>query len=107
MENEPGPKRRRRGAADSEPDQAPQEEDPDETNNESAIMVGGAMYTIHPRVGPCQRAALEAYAAHHTEPRGKIVMACGTGKLAMGDTAILADQITAMTARLLCKYITV
>jgi hypothetical protein len=90
MEIEPRPKRRRRGADShqsdgSEPDPAPQEgvgleEDPDETNNESATTVGDAMHTVDPRVRPCQRAALNAYTLHHAEPRAKIVMACGTGK---------------------------
>jgi hypothetical protein len=105
MEIEPRrPKRRRQGAASdqsdgSEPDPT-REEDFDGTNNESAITVGGAPYTVEPRARPCQRAALEAYALNHAKPRGKIVMACGTGKLAMGDTAILVEQITAMAARL-------
>ena len=58
------------------------------------------MYTVDPRMRPCQRAALEAHALNHAEPRGKVVMACGTGKLAMGDTAIVVKQITARAARL-------
>jgi hypothetical protein len=37
---------------------------------------------------------------NYAEPRGKVVMACGTGKQAMGDTAILVEQKTAMAARL-------
>jgi hypothetical protein len=108
---QPGPKRRRRGVGctashqsdGGDPDPAPREEDPGETNTESAIMVGVAPYTVDPRVRPCQRAALEAYALNHAEPRGKIMMACGTGKTAMGDSAILVEQITALAAILLCK----
>jgi hypothetical protein len=75
----------------------------DETDPDGKLTVGGAMYTVDPRVKNWQLPALKAYALNHAEPRGKIVMACGTGKLAMGDTAILVEQITALTTILLCK----
>ena len=43
----------------SEPDPAPREDDPDETNNESAITVGDAMHTVGPRVRPCQQGSYD------------------------------------------------
>ena len=54
------------------------------TDSGNDIIVDGDRFTVSRMARPHQVCALRAAAAHIDEPRGQIVMACGTGKTLVG-----------------------
>lgn len=61
-----------------------QSDDEEDAAPERQLTIDGVVVPVDPRARHHQREALQAYAEHHAEPRGKIIMACGTGKTFLG-----------------------
>ena len=74
--------------AESNPDSDPEFHEPidpaSSTDSGNDIIVDGRRFTVSRMARPHQVCALRAAARHIDEPRGQIVMACGTGKTLVG-----------------------